>query len=167
MAEVTIGVAVYNGAGTLEAALDSLLAQTFKECRIVISDNASTDATRAICERYASAHTHIQYIRRSATLAVADHYRIILQESVSPYFMWAAADDLWAPDFVKVNHEFLSSHPNYVASQSRVLFQTDGFPSRMAKGTYPLSDNPRRNAARFFDDPADNSRFTVYSGRRP
>ena len=49
---VSIGLPVYNGADFLEEALDSLLAQTFEDFELIISDNASTDRTQEICQAY-------------------------------------------------------------------------------------------------------------------
>ena len=46
---VTIGLPVYNGGQFLATALDSLLGQTFTDFELIISDNASTDATEEIC----------------------------------------------------------------------------------------------------------------------
>ena len=43
---------VYNGERFIRATLDSLLAQTFTDFELIITDNASTDGTEAICRRY-------------------------------------------------------------------------------------------------------------------
>ena len=51
MAQLTIGMPLYNNATTLPAALDSLLAQTFADFRIVASDDASTDTTTETTRR--------------------------------------------------------------------------------------------------------------------
>ncbi|HVX59783.1 MAG TPA: glycosyltransferase, partial [Pirellulales bacterium] len=51
---VSIGLPVYNGENYLALAIDSLLAQTYQDFELIISDNASTDRTEAICRDYAS-----------------------------------------------------------------------------------------------------------------
>lgn len=157
--EVTVGMPVHNGAATIRAALDSLLSQTFRDFQIVVCDNASTDATGQICQAYTQAHPRISYIRLEAHVDAAQSFRHALFAAQTPYFMWAAADDLWAPRFIEAHYTFLREHPDYAASQSRVLFVADGFPSRMALGTFALTDDARANGARFFSRPADNSRF--------
>ncbi len=43
--KVSISMPVYNGAKYIREALDSLLAQTFTDFELIISDNASTDDT--------------------------------------------------------------------------------------------------------------------------
>jgi GT2 family glycosyltransferase len=47
--KLSIGLPVYNAEEFLPQALDCLLAQTFRNFEIIISDNASTDRTPQIC----------------------------------------------------------------------------------------------------------------------
>ena len=132
LADVTIGLAVYNGASTVAAAIESLLAQTYRGLTLVIADNGSTDETPAICQRYARHDERIRYNRFDETIPVAENYQRLLAAADTPFFMWAAADDLWAPDFVATHRAFLLDSPDYVLSQSRVIFVTAGRPSKGA-----------------------------------
>lgn len=159
MKKLTMGMPVYNGAASIAAALDSLLAQSFADFDIVISDNGSTDGTPAICEGYAARDPRVRYIRQPENLGPQMNFRFVLFEAHTPYFMWAGADDLWAPSFAERNIAALEADPSLVMSQSQVLFTVDGAPSHMATGTYPLLEDARANAARFFQNPADNSRY--------
>lgn len=93
--QVTIGMPVYNGAKFIREALDSLLAQTFSNFELIISDNASTDATQAICEEYVCRDLRIRYVRQSENRGAAANFQFVLDEAVGEYFMWAAADDQW------------------------------------------------------------------------
>lgn len=159
MNKLTIGMPVYNGASTIRSALDSLLNQTFGEFEIVISDNLSTDGTQQICEEYAARDARVHYVRQPRNLGPQMNFRFVLFEAQTPYFMWAAGDDLWEPTFIERNLEALERDHSLVMSQSRVLFTENGLPSHMATGTYALLGKPGENAARFFENPADNSRY--------
>lgn len=159
MNRLTIGMPVYNGAATIAAALDSLLAQTLTDFDLVISDNGSTDGTQAICEAYAARDARVRYVRQPENLGPQMNFRFVLFEAQTPYFMWAAADDLWAPGFAARNIAALEADASLVMSQSQVVFTEKGVPTHLATGTYALLDSPRRNAARFFRNPADNSRY--------
>ena len=60
MTQVSIGIPVYNGEKYLAASpLNCLLAQSFKDFEIVISDNASTDRTAEICRSYQNKDSQI------------------------------------------------------------------------------------------------------------
>jgi hypothetical protein len=87
------------------------------------------------------------------------NFRSVLFEARTPYFMWAADDDLWAPTFVERTLTFLEAHPDYVCCQSRVLFTTNGRPSHYSRGTYSLSGDWSNNVTRFFMNATDNSRI--------
>ena len=60
---VSLGMPVYNGADYLEQALESIMAQTSQDFELIICDNASTAATRKICEAHAAKDSRIHYHR--------------------------------------------------------------------------------------------------------
>lgn len=99
--KVSIGMPVYNGEPFIREALDSLLAQTFTDFELIISDNASTDGTEAICREYAAKDARIQYVRQAANRGSTANFQFVLDEALGEYFMWAAADDEWLPKFIE------------------------------------------------------------------
>jgi glycosyltransferase involved in cell wall biosynthesis len=99
-AAVSIGMPVYNGEKYIREALDSLLAQSYTDFELVISDNASTDGTEAICQQYAATDSRIRYVRQPVNLGALDNFTFVLDEARGGYFMWAAADDKWDPNWI-------------------------------------------------------------------
>lgn len=97
---VTIGIPVYNGENFLAEAIESFLAQTFTDFELILSDNCSTDATQAICERYAAQDARIRYVRNSENIGANRNYNQIVPMARGKYFKWAAHDDLHAPDYL-------------------------------------------------------------------
>lgn len=93
--KVSIGMPVYNGEPFIRKALDSLLVQTFTDFELIISDNASTDRTEAMCREYALRDPRIRYVRQSENHGVFFNFQFVLDEARGEYFMWAAADDMW------------------------------------------------------------------------
>jgi glycosyltransferase involved in cell wall biosynthesis len=112
---VTIGVPVYNGARYLEEAVRSLLDQTFGDFALVISDNCSTDETPAICARLCEQDPRIRYVRQERNLGASGNFEYLLRQARSPFFMWAAHDDLRAPTYVATCMELLARAPDAVA----------------------------------------------------
>jgi glycosyltransferase involved in cell wall biosynthesis len=98
---LTIGLPVYNGAEYLERALDALLAQTFGDFRLLVSDNASTDATPAILERYARRDRRIEVVRQAANTGGERNFDFVIRQASTEYFMWAAHDDVFGPAAVE------------------------------------------------------------------
>ncbi|MEI7993365.1 MAG: glycosyltransferase family 2 protein [Methylococcaceae bacterium] len=93
--QVSIGMPIYNGEKFIREALDSLLAQTFTNFELIISDNASTDCTEAICREYANQDNRVRYVRQSVNLGPVTNFEFVLNEAIGEYFMWAATDDKW------------------------------------------------------------------------
>src|SRR4051812_14299622 len=61
--KLSIGLPVYNGENFLAQAVDSILAQDFRDFELIISDNASTDRTAEISRRYAESDPRVRYVR--------------------------------------------------------------------------------------------------------
>lgn len=97
---VSIGLPTYNGERFLRQTLDSLLGQSFRDFEIVISDNASTDSTEAICREYAEKDSRIRYSRSEQNLGAAWNYNEVFRQARGKYFKWAADDDLCGPEFL-------------------------------------------------------------------
>lgn len=97
---VSIGMPVYNGEKYIREALDSLLAQTFPDFELIISDNASIDGTEAICLEYAQKDSRIRYVRHQENRGACTNFQFVLNEAKGEFFMWTAHDDQWHPDFL-------------------------------------------------------------------
>jgi glycosyltransferase involved in cell wall biosynthesis len=108
---LTIGLPVYNGGRYLRVALDSLLAQTFRDFILVISDNGSTDDTQAICEEYARRDSRIRYLRQTENRGASWNFRHVFDCSETEYFKWSCHDDLCSPEFVERCIEVLDRDP--------------------------------------------------------
>ncbi len=111
---LSIGLPVYNGEHYLPETIDSLLAQSYTDFELIISDNASTDSTREICQRYAEQDARIKYCRSETNRGAAWNFNNTVDLARGKYFKWAAHDDLHHPDFVKKCIEVLDTAPSVV-----------------------------------------------------
>ena len=139
---VTIGLPVYNGARYLEGAVRSLLGQTQQDFALLISDNCSTDGTREMCERLAAEDARVRYARQETNRGAARNFATVLQMARSPFFMWAAHDDLWAPEFLSETVTLLSEHPDALGAMTAIEFIDDN-DNPLSRMTMPrgLSDS--------------------------
>jgi glycosyltransferase involved in cell wall biosynthesis len=148
--KISIGMPVYNGEKVIRETLDSLLTQTFTDFELIISDNASTDSSAAICREYAAQDKRIRYVRQRENCGPAANFRFVLDQAVAEYFMWAACDDPRSPDFLDVNYKFLSENPDYAASTSANRF--DGRSASQQKLVdFALDGDLFERFLRFFD----------------
>ena len=117
---VSIGLPVYNGERDLPRALDSLLAQDYDNFEIVISDNASTDNTRRICEEYAARDARTKLSVNNSNIGIIANFESVLEKATGKYFMWAAHDDLWSKSFVGSMVEELENNSEASVAMSAV-----------------------------------------------
>lgn len=111
---------VYNGEKLLERAISSILAQTYGNFELTISDNGSTDSTPEICKNYSLKDDRIRYIRHGKNSGALWNFKFVLNEARHEYFMWAPVDDLWSPEFIEKNLKILEKNKNIVGSIGKV-----------------------------------------------
>ena len=106
---------VFNGADYLQCSISSLLAQDYEDFELIIADNASTDATEAICRESAARDHRIRYYRNSLNIGAAGNYNKVFQFAGGEFFKWAAHDDECHPSMVRRCVETLDQAPASVA----------------------------------------------------
>jgi glycosyltransferase involved in cell wall biosynthesis len=135
---VSIGMPVFNGEKYLKAALDSILAQTYQDFELIISDNASTDKTQQICREYARKDSRIRYYRNKRNLGAAWNFNRVFKLSSGEYFKWAAYDDVIAPEFLSKCVNLLDQDPSIVLCHSKTARIDE---NGIVVGTYDSSTN--------------------------
>jgi glycosyltransferase involved in cell wall biosynthesis len=118
--KVSIGLPVRNGGRHLGEAIDSILAQTFADFELIISDNASTDDTPAICAAYAARDPRVRVFRQERNIGAAANFNLVFARSTGKYFKWAAHDDLIHPSYLEACLAVLEAQPDAVLCQSLV-----------------------------------------------
>src|SRR3954471_2621746 len=133
---LTVGLPTYNGEDYLASALDSLLAQTFTDFELIISDNASTDATESIARAYAARDPRIRYVRHPRNRGSAFNHTYVIREARGEFFKWASDDDLYAPELLERCVAALDARPEIVLAHAWTAFineageiiHTQGYP---------------------------------------
>ncbi len=100
LCKVSVGLPVFNGERLIADSIKSLLAQTHTNFELIVMDNASTDGTAEICKVFAAQDSRIHYIRQHHNVGAGPNFKAVLDASSCDYFMWAAHDDLWDPDYI-------------------------------------------------------------------
>lgn len=135
--KVSIGMPVYNGEQFIRKALESLLAQTFKDFELVISDNASIDKTEDICREYYVRDERICYIRQHKNTGAARNFFFVLDQAHGDYFMWAAADDLWDPEYIEKCVKCLDHIPDIYIAFTKYRVLSRQFPKLFKMEKFP------------------------------
>jgi glycosyltransferase involved in cell wall biosynthesis len=118
---VSVAIPVFNGDNYLAEALDSILAQTYRDFEIVISDNGSSDDTENICRRYAEQDSRVRYFRHDVNQGASWNFRRAVALASGEYFVFLAHDDKWAPEFLEKCVAILDTKPEVVLCYPKAI----------------------------------------------
>lgn len=121
MAQVTVGVPVYNGAKFLEKSLTCLREQTFRDIEVLIFDNCSEDATGEIALRFCATDPRFRYFRQPENKGAAKNFIDVLEAAKTPFFLWRAADDTSDLNYIETLLALLIAHPECNIAVSRIV----------------------------------------------
>lgn len=113
---VDIGVLTYKPSnerlGFLRVAIESVLAQTFTDWRLVVSENGP-DPSPAVAEALVPflQDRRILHVPTRADLTGSANGTIALRHGSAPYVTLLHDDDWWEPEFLERRVEFLRAHP--------------------------------------------------------
>jgi glycosyltransferase involved in cell wall biosynthesis len=97
---VSICLPVYNGEMHVREAIWSVLAQTFEDFELIISDNASTDGTQKICLEASELDPRVQYFRSEMNYGLAWNFNRAFELASGRYLVWLGHDDVMAPEYI-------------------------------------------------------------------
>ncbi len=115
---VGIGLPVHNGARFVGETIESVLSQTLGDVELIISDNASTDRTREICEEFARADERVRYHRQAENIGGSPNFNFVYGLARGDFFKWAPHDDVLHPEYLEACVSVLESNPSAVLCQS-------------------------------------------------
>src|SRR3990167_3879396 len=98
---VSIGLPVFNGEEYLPRAFDCLIQQDYEDFEVIISDNASTDATETLCRDLARQDNRIRYYRNETNIGARRNYNRVFELARGDFFKWASHDDEYDASLVR------------------------------------------------------------------
>ena len=95
---ITVLLATYNGARHIREQIDSLLAQTYSNFKIIISDDGSSDETPLIIDEYCKKYPDkISLIKGEPTGSACGNFSALFEAVDDDYIMFCDQDDVWLP----------------------------------------------------------------------
>ncbi len=101
---ISIILCTYNGGKFLEEQIDSLLHQTYNNIEIIISDDASTDNTITILDKYKH-YTTIKIFFQPKNIGSAKSFEFCLRQSRGEFIAFSDQDDIWMPGKIQKMYE--------------------------------------------------------------
>jgi len=121
MHKVSVIIPTHNRRDFVREALASVLAQTYQDFELVIVDDGSTDATRAIVQEF----SRIQYVFQDNRGVSAARNRGVALSS-GELLAFLDSDDLWQPRKLAMQIEFFAAHPEAQICQTEEIWVRNG-----------------------------------------
>ncbi|WP_372657339.1 glycosyltransferase family 2 protein [Hydrogenophaga sp.] len=139
---VSIGMPIYNGEETIAASIESLLAQSLGDFELIVSDNASTDQSVAIVQRYQQQDSRIRLIRQAHNVGANGNFSAVVDAATGEYFKWTTCSDLCSPNFLQACVDVLDQRPDVVlAAPQTLLFEADPDVHKVYDGDIEVQDS--------------------------
>ncbi len=126
MPRVSVVLAVYNGAATVDDAARTVLAQTFEDFELLLVDDGSTDGTARVLEALArgDARARVVTLPRNRGRSAARNAGIAAARG--EYVAVIDADDAWRPERLSRQVEFMDARPGLSLCGSWGLIEKGG-----------------------------------------
>ena len=113
---VSVGIPTYNRPKELRIALECIIAQTYTNLEIIVSDNCSPgNETEEVVQEFIKKDLRISYYRQPENRGPVFNMNFVLERSNGIYFMWAADDDRFENNFIKICLDQFISERDIVA----------------------------------------------------
>lgn len=124
---ISVLMGIYNCADTLPEALDSLYAQTYKDFKLILCDDGSSDNTYEVAKQYADKYDNIVLLKNEKNIKLAATLNRCLEHADTEYIARMDGDDISLPTRFEKQINFLDSHPEYaVVSTPMIYFDETG-----------------------------------------
>jgi glycosyltransferase involved in cell wall biosynthesis len=108
---VSVAIATYNRAGMVREAIEAALAQSWAPAEIVVSDDASTDATAAVLAEIAAREPRVRVLHQATNSGGVGNWNAAMWATRGELIAWCSDDDRFTPDHLKASIELLRDHP--------------------------------------------------------
>ena len=113
MPKISVIMGVYNGAASLDNAIESICSQTYENWEMIICDDCSSDNTIEKLQKWSDQDSRIKIISNKMNVGLAATLNHCLRYTSGEYIARMDDDDISYPDRFKIQLDFLEKHPQY------------------------------------------------------
>jgi glycosyltransferase involved in cell wall biosynthesis len=131
---VSVVVPAYNSAAFIDATMRSILAQTFSDFELVVSDHNSTDGTWEVLQQF-TADPRVRLSRLASGGGAPANFNAVTDLAIGEFLKLVCGDDLLYPDCLAEQAAALAAHPSAVmAASTRDVIDAAGVPVLRNRG---------------------------------
>ncbi|MDI6025690.1 glycosyltransferase family A protein [Corticibacterium sp. UT-5YL-CI-8] len=139
---ISVVMTTYNAEHTVKRAVRSVLAQSYRNLRLIIVDDCSTDDTMALLRHLQTQDSRIEILQTPFNVGTYCAKNMALERFESDYFTFHDSDDWMHPERLAIHHRYMKEAPHVLCTTSRwYRMDTRGIAIPRQGGGY-LHDNP-------------------------
>lgn len=125
--KVSVFIVTYQQKDFIDEAISSALNQEYPNLEIIIGDDGSTDGTQDVLKEYASKYPAlIKLVLSSENTGITKNCNRVLKACTGDYIAFLPGDDIWLPDKITTQVNFMEAHPECAISYHNVeIFNSD------------------------------------------
>lgn len=140
---VTIGITCFNAEDSISRAIESALGQTYSNMEIIVVDDASSDNSVRVVEKYVAENNNVKLIQHKKNKGAPSAYNSIIENATGKYISFFDDDDFSHPDRVEKTTQVLEDENSgeLVCFCDRYVQSTNN--KRIIKGLTRSSVSPK------------------------
>ncbi len=116
---ISVLIPTYNYARYLAEAIESVLAQDFRDFELLIVDDCSADNTAEVVKPYCARDARVRFTVNSTNLGMVNNWNYCLEQARGKYIKFLFGDDkLWHPQALSKMTTMLERHPSATLAAS-------------------------------------------------
>lgn len=156
---VSVGIPTYSRAAKLTRAIESVLAQTYRKLELVISDNASSDNTEAVCLAFREQDSRVRYLRSPYNRGPTANFNLLFGELRGDYVMLLSDDDWLDHGYIASCLAELDRRPGHVLACGIAHYLRDGVVVREGVEMQLENDSPNKRVLTYLREVDENGVF--------
>jgi glycosyltransferase involved in cell wall biosynthesis len=156
---LTVLLPTYNRAASLPRAIDSVLAQTCSDLALLISDNASTDETGAVCASYVERDPRVSYFRQPVNRGPIPNFNWLLAQADTEFLLMLADDDWLDSDYVERCLAVIERDPSLSIVTGATRYYEGDAPPDLVLNTTLTEDSGSRRVLRYLRNSWSSAAF--------
>jgi GT2 family glycosyltransferase len=126
--QIVLGMPMYNQTRFLSEAVESILAQSYHDFKLLVIDDSTETGPQKIIKRYASRDHRISYVKNASRSGMVANWRSCFRQAGKPdYFAWVSDHDVWHARWLESMIQEMAANPEAVLVYPRcVSIEVDG-----------------------------------------
>lgn len=156
---VSVVIATYNQESVVEASIKSILAQTYSNIEVIISDDCSNDRTALVINNLINSDNRVKFYRQESNVGITTNYNFLVSKCNGKYISLFAGDDIMHSEKIERQVQLLEANDgaSFCHHAVEILDHSSGRVSGVVTHKYPFGVTKIIDVIRNFGIPGSMS----------